>query len=159
MAPIHHLVAIKYMLSYLGNEDLASFTLVHSSYDGIARQTLDDTRGVEFKPTPATNETKVTTDTVVQAIKTGDLETCKARCTRSKALQNIHEACFYGHLHVVKWLAVTFGLISEHTRSIDNYTFYVACKNGHLHVAKWLHETFHFTTLGEPLVHVGACPV
>jgi hypothetical protein len=151
MVPIHHLVALKHVLPYLGNEDLASVMLVHSSLTGTATQTLYDVRGADFKPTrrktTATNvtKTKVASVTVDQAVETGDLETCKAKCTRTKAVRHFFEACGCGHLHLAKWLVVTFNLTGEDARSWDKEAFRWACNSGHLHVARWLVATFNLT--------------
>ena len=47
-----------------------------------------------------------------------------------------------GHLAVVKYLYVGFGLTIADARANDNYALVLACRYGHLEVVKYLHDIF-----------------
>ena len=55
------------------------------------------------------------------------------------------EACYYGHLEVVKYLHTEFGLTADDARTLHDEALTYACENGHLEVVKYLHRGFKLT--------------
>jgi hypothetical protein len=137
-------VLIANVLPYLSNDDLGALQETCKAYKDAASYVLINVRKIYYISRRTVASLPATYyDASEEAFEQGDLGTLQRIITSyAEALRTFRAACWFGHLHVAKWVTHAFAFTSREARHNDNYALRFACAWGHLEVAKWLKSTF-----------------
>jgi len=94
---------------------------------------------------------------LVSAIRLNDVHKFTAEDIRADGNSILMYTCANGHLEVVKWLVLEFGLTARdtlYTTCSSLCAFGQACKYGHLAIVQWLADTLllHVHSEGHPVI-------